>query len=127
MKNFIKRYVLSEIKTHIYVIKFQKRDLLYIHILIVVTSQNDVNSTNVDNVVKAVIFDLVVNRKLYNLVLKHIIHKNCLKNKNVVCYNDKNNCIKFFSKTLNEIINLNDCLNYLMYERYVIKYIENTL
>ena len=127
MKNLIERYVLNKIKTHIYVIEFQKRDLSYVHILIVITLQNNVNLTNANNVVKTVIFDFVINRKLYDLVLKHIIYKNYLKNKNVVCYNDKNNCIKFFPKTLNEIINLNNRLNYLVYEHYAIKYIENTL
>ena len=114
-------------KTHIYVIKFQKRDLFYIHIFIVVISQNNINLTNVNNVIKTIISNFAVNQKFYDLILKYIIHKNCLKNKNVVCYNDKNNYIKFFSKTLNKIIDLNDCLNYLMYERYFIKYIKNTL
>ena len=119
--------MLSEIKTHIYVIKFQKRDLFYVHIFIVVISKNDINLTNVDNAIKTIIFDLIVNRKFYDLIFKHIIHKNCFENKNVVCYNNKNNCIKFFFKSLSEIIDLNDRSNYSVYERYVIKYIENML
>ena len=119
--------MLNEIKTHIYVIEFQKRDLFYVHIFIIVILKNNVNFTNINNVVKTVIFNLIVNRKFYDLIFKHIIHKNYFENKNVVCYNDKNNCIKFFFKLLSEIIDLNDCLNYLMYERYAIKYIENTL
>ena len=101
--------------------------MLYAHILIIVISKNDINLTNVNNVIKAVIPNLVVNRKLYDLVLKHIIHKNCFENENAVCYNDKNNCIKFFLKSLNEIIDLNYRSNYLMYKRYAIKYIKNTL
>ena len=119
--------MLNEIKTHIYVIEFQKRDLLYVYILIVVILKNNINLTNVNNVVTTIILNLIVNRKFYDLIFKHIIHKNYFKNKNVMCYNNKNNCIKFFFKSLNEIIDLNNCLNYLIYEHYTIKYIKNTL
>ena len=101
--------------------------MFYVHIFIIIISKNDINLTNVDNVIKAIIFNSIVNREFYDLIFKHIIYKNCFENKNVVCYNNKNNCIKFFFKSLNEIIDLNYCLNYLIYERYVIKYIENTL
>ena len=99
--------------------------MFYVYIFIIVILKNDINLTNVDNVIKIVIFNLVVNRKFYDLIFKYIIHKNCFENKNVVCYNNKNNCIKFFFKSLSEIIDLNYCLNYLMYEHYVIKYIKN--
>ena len=101
--------------------------MFYVHIFIIVILKNNVNFTNIDNVVKIIIFNLIVNRKLYDLVFKHIIYKNYFENKNVVCYNDKNNYIKFFFKLLNKIIDLNNCLNYLIYKRYVIKYIENML
>ena len=119
--------MLKKTKAHIYVIEFQKRDLLYVYILIIAVFENDINIANIDKIVKAIIFNSKKNRKLYNLILKHIIHKNCLKNANTVCYNENDNCIKFFLKLLNEIIDLNHFLNYLVYAQHVINYIENTL
>ena len=127
IKNFIKRYVLKKTKAHIYVIEFQKRDLFYVHILIIVVFENNVNTANVDKTVKTIISDLKKNKKLYDLILKHIIYKNCLKNANAVCYNENDNCIKFFFKSLNEIIDLNHFLNHLIYAQHVINCIESTL
>ena len=119
--------MLKKTKTHIYVIKFQKRDLFYIYILIIAVFENDINITNIDKIVKTIISNLKKNKKLYNLIFKHIIHKNCLKNANAVYYNKNNNYINFFFKLLNEIIDLNYFLNYLVYARYIINYIKNTL
>ena len=100
--------------------------MLYVYILIIVISKNDVNLNNVDDAIKTMIFDLNKNKELYDLIIKNIIHKNCLKNVNVVCYDEKNNYSKFFSKSLNSIINLNYCLNYSLYERYNMFLIKNT-
>ena len=36
MKNFIEKHVLSEMKTHIYVIEFQKRNLFYVYTKVLV-------------------------------------------------------------------------------------------
>ena len=119
--------MLKETKTHIYVIKFQKRGLFYIYILIIVAFENDINIANVDKVIKTIISDLKKNRKFYNLIFKHIIHKNCLRNANAVYYNKNDNCIKFFFKSLSEIIDLNHFLNYSVYAQHAINCIENTL
>ena len=126
MKNFTKNHVLSETKTHIYVIEFQKRDLFHVYILIIAHFENDVNSKNVDKIVKTIIFDSKKNRKFYDLIFKHMIHKNCLKNANVVCHDEKNNCIKYFFKSLCEKIDLNDFSNYSKLTRFVMSFIENT-
>ena len=127
IKNFIERYVLKKAKTHIYVIEFQKRDLSHVYILIIAVFKNNVNIANVDKTVKTIISDSKKNKKLYNLIFKHIIHKNCLRNANAVCYDKNDNCIKFFSKSLSEIIDLNYFLNYLIYARHVMNCIESTL
>ena len=119
--------MLKKTKTHIYVIEFQKRDLFYVYILIIAAFKNDVNTVNINKIVKTIISDSKKNRKLYNLIFKHIIYKNCLKNANVVYYNKNDNCIKFFLKSLNEIIDLNHFLSHSVYAQYIINYIENTL
>ena len=126
MKNLIERHVLDEMKIHIYVIEFQKRDLSHAHILIIVVSKNDVNSDNVDDAMKTLISNSNVNKEFYDLIIKNMIHKNCLNNVNVVCHDEKNNCIKFFSKSLSEIIDLNHRSDYSLYERHVMPSIENT-
>lgn len=126
MKDLTERHVLGEMKAHTYVIEFQKRGLPHAHILIVATPQDGVNSTNADNAVKAVIPDLAVDRELYDLVLKHMIHKNCLGNENAVCHDDKGNCTKFFPKALSEITDLNDRSGYPVYGRHAMECIEGT-
>ena len=100
--------------------------LCNLDILIITNSKNDVNSRNVDKVVKTIIFDSIVNREFYDLIFKHMIHKNCLKNANVVCHDEKNNCIKYFFKSLCEKIDLNDSSNYSKLIRHVMSFIENT-
>ena len=119
--------MLKKTKTHIYVIEFQKRGLFYIYILIIVVFKNSINIANINKIVKTIIFNSKKNRELYNLILKYIIYKNCLRNANAVCYNKNNNCIKFFFKSLNEIIDLNYFLNYLVYAQHAINCIESTL
>ena len=119
--------MLKKTKTHIYVIEFQKRDLFYVYILIIAVFKNNINIANINKIVKTIILNLKKNRKFYNLIFKHIIYKNCLKNANAVYYNKNSNCIKFFFKSLNEIIDLNYFLNYLIYAQHIINCIESTL
>ena len=119
--------MLNEIKTYNYVIEFQKRNLFYIHILIIAVLENDINIANANKTIKTIIFNSKKNKELYNLIFKHMIHKNCLKSANAVCYNENDNCIKFFSKTFCEIIDLNYRSNYLLYTQHVINCIESTL
>ena len=119
--------MLKKARTHIYVIEFQKRGLLYVYILIIVAFEDDVNIANVDKTIKTVISNLKKNKKFYDLIFKHIIHKNCLKNANAVCYNENDNCIKFFFKSLSEIIDLNYFSDYSIYVQYIMNCIKSML
>ena len=56
IRDFIKRHMLKETKTHIYVIEFQKRNLSHAHILTINHSRDDVTKVNVNHVVQVVIF-----------------------------------------------------------------------
>ena len=107
LRDFIERHVLDEVKIYTYVIKFQKKNLFHVHILIINHFLNEVTNDNIDVVVKIVISlmskDYVTNSKfkktrLYDLMTSHMIHKNCFKIKNVVCHDKNDICIKRFSK-----------------------------
>ena len=126
MKDLTERHVLGEMKAHTYVIEFQKRGLPHAHILIIAAPEDGVNSDNADDAVKALIPDPDVDRELYDLVIKNMIHKNCLGNANAVCHDEKGNCTKFFPKPLSEITDLNHRSGYPLYGRHAMPPIEGT-
>ena len=126
MKDLIETHVLGELKANTYVIEFQKRGLPHAHILIIANPEDGVNSRNADKAVKAVIPDPAVDRELYDLVLKHMIHKNCLGNANAVCHDEKGNCTKYFPKPLCERTDLNDPSGYSKLARHARPPIEDT-
>ena len=72
----IERYVLEKMKTHIYVIKFQKRDLSHAYILIIAHLDDNITQDNIDDVVQVMISNREEDSMLYELITKHIIHKN---------------------------------------------------
>ena len=51
MRNLIERHVFDQMIDHTYVIEFQKRNLFYVYILIIVYFDDDVIENNVNNVV----------------------------------------------------------------------------
>ena len=75
--------MLKQIKIYFYVIEFQKRDFFYIYILIINYFINNVILINVNNVVLIKILkEFIVKfskhvKRLYNIVIINIIHKNC--------------------------------------------------
>ena len=84
---------------------------------------NDVISTNVDDVIQTIIFEISAidafahcsKKRLYEIVKINMIHKNCKIE--TQCKNAENNCIKRFSKRLQIVSNLNDFSNYSYYRR----------
>ena len=134
IRNFIERYVFNEIKTHTYVIKFQKRNLFRVYILIINHFLNEITNDNVDVVDKIVISlmskNYVTNSKfkktrLYDLMTSHMIHKNCFKIKNVVCHDKNDICIKRFFKSQRNITNLNHSFDYSQMRRFSRKCVSN--
>ena len=122
-RDFTDRHVLKKIKTHFYVIKFQKRDFFHVYIFIINHFMNGVISTNVNDVIQTIIFefsaiDVFVHcskKRLYEIVKINMIHKNCKIE--IQCKNAENNCIKRFSKRLQIVSNLNNFSNYSYYRR----------
>ena len=84
---------------------------------------NDVISTNVDNVIQTIIFEISTidvfvhcsKKRLYEIVKINMIHKNCKIE--TQCKNVENNCIKRFSKRLQIVSNFNNFSNYSYYRR----------
>ena len=127
--------MLDEIKIHIYVIEFQKRNLFHAHLLIINHFLNEVTNDNVNVVVKIVISlisnDYITNSKfkktrLYDLMTSHIIHKNCFKIKNAICHDKNDVCIKRFFKSQRNIIDFNHSFDYSQMRRFARKCVSNT-
>ena len=127
MKNFIERHVFEKMKIHIYVIEFQKKNLLHAHILFINHSKNDVTAINVDVVVQAIILNSIAKSKFYKLMTKHIIHKNCKNKIDVICHDKDDNCIKRFSKSMFNITNTFHFFDYFQYRRSNKKRVSNTI
>ena len=91
-KNFAKlnRYVCCELTWLDFLtwhdIEFQKRNLFYIHILIINYSKNNVIATNVNDVVQVVISNKNENSIFYELITIHMIHKSCKNKIDVICH-----------------------------------------
>ena len=118
-RDFIERHMLKQIKIHFYVIEFQKRNFFHVYIFIINYFINDVILINVNNVVSIEISEkIVVNfsehvKRLYDIVIINIIHKNCTIETQYK--NSKNEYIKRFSKLLQLESNFNYLLSYLFY------------
>ena len=127
MKNFIERHVLEKMKTHIYVIEFQKRNLFHAHILLINHSKNDVIAINIDVVVQIIISNSIAKSKFYKLMTKHMIHKNCKNKIDVICHDKNDNCIKRFSKSMFDVTNFLHFFDYFQYRRSNKKRISDTI
>ena len=82
---------------HMYTIEWQKRGLPHAHILLWL--QNKVSNSNVDDIIRAEIPDPQKDKKLYDIITKHMIHGPCGQyNRNCPCMKD-NTCTKKFPKS----------------------------
>ena len=127
MKNFIEKHVLEKMKTHIYVIEFQKKKLFHAHILLIKNSKNDVTAINVDVVVQVIISDSIAESEFYKLMTKHMIHKNCKNKIDVICHDKNDNCIKNYSKSMFNVTNFFHFSDYFQYRRSNKKRISDTI
>ena len=117
LRDLTERHVLGEIKAHTYVIEFQKRGLPHAHILIIADSDDALTEPNVDAAVQAVIPVEAEDPVLYELVTKHMIHKNCKNKRDGDCKDENGNCTKFFPKPELDAPNLNHSSGYPQYRR----------
>ena len=97
------------------------------HILFINHSKNDVIAINVDVVVQIIISNSIAESKLYKLMTKHMIHKNCKNKIDVICHDKNDNCIKRFSKSMFNVTNFLCFSDYFQYRRSNRKRISNTI
>ena len=117
LRDLIERHVLKIMNAHIYVIEFQKRDFFHAHILIIVDSRNEIIVVNVNVAIQIVIFDKVENENFHNLIVEHMIHKNCENNEKIFCHDEQNRCIKKFFKSFKKHTNLTHHTKFSFYRR----------
>lgn len=83
LKDLTKNHVLGHTIAHVHTIEFQKRGLPHIHILIILSNDDSIKtSEDIDSVTCAEIPDAKKHPKLYDMVIKNMIHfhVSCIEN-----------------------------------------------
>ena len=96
-----KKFVLGRTRARVHTIEFHKRGLPHLHLLLILEKRIDRN--DYDKFVSAEISDSILQPRLYNTVIKHMLHGPCGANvKNPPpCFKD-NKCTKGFPKTFSD-------------------------
>ena len=99
LKEFLKNDVFENVVAYIYVIKFQKRSLPHMHLLLTLDEKSKIrNKDDIDTIVSAEIPNEEDEPELYHIVQSHMIHGPCgVLNKNSPCMSD-NKCAKKYPK-----------------------------
>lgn len=94
-KNFLGQ-LFGDVKYYLYAVEWQKRGLPHIHILLWFSEL--INPNEIDNIICAELPDIQLDKELYELVLRHMIHGPCGKhNEDCPCMKDTR-CTKSFPK-----------------------------
>ncbi|XP_073120058.1 uncharacterized protein [Henckelia pumila] len=77
-KEITQKAVFGEVCAYFYVVEFQKRGLPHIHMLIILKKEHKINSTDqFDDYVSAELPEEEKNPRLFNVVVKHMMHGPC--------------------------------------------------
>lgn len=77
---------MGQVKKRIHVIEFQKKSLLHIHILLILNDHDKFqNAVDVGTIIFAHIPNQNKDLILYDIIIKHIIYRQCDINPNAVC------------------------------------------
>ena len=82
LHDLTKNHVLGKVDAHVHTIEFQKRRLPHIHILLILSKDDSITTAaDIDSVTCAELPDRKKYPKLFEIVVKHMIHfhKNCLE------------------------------------------------
>lgn len=100
LMDFIKKHkIFGAVRCWMYSIEWQKRGLPHAHILIWLIDK--LASNQIDNVISAEIPDSNVDRELFEIITKYMIHGPCGDyNKNAPCMSDDGKCTNRYPKDL---------------------------
>ncbi|GBN96392.1 hypothetical protein AVEN_7481-1 [Araneus ventricosus] len=103
LDDLIKRKEFGCVTSYIYVIEFQKRGLPHCHILLTLDSSSKIRTKDdIDKFVSVKLPNIIVNRRLFEIVTKCMVHGPCgIINPNVPCMKD-GECSKQFPKAFRE-------------------------
>ncbi|GBL64932.1 hypothetical protein AVEN_160280-1 [Araneus ventricosus] len=103
LDDLIKRKVFGCVTSYIYFIEFQKRGLPHCHILLTLDSSSKIRTKDdIDKFVSAELPNIYVNRRLFEIVTKCMVHGPCgIMNPNAPCMKD-GECSKQFPKAFRE-------------------------
>ena len=102
--------MLEKMKTHTYIIEFQKRYFFHTHISIIAHFDNNLSQININNIVHLIISNFDKDLRLYELITKYKIHK--------TCHDKKKHCTKLFLKMQLNVNNLNHFFYYSQYRSF---------
>ena len=78
MNDLLKKHVLGKIITNIHIIEFQKRDLSYTHILLIMNHDDNIRDVeDIDDIIYAEILDRSIDSDLYDIVTSNMMHDSC--------------------------------------------------
>jgi hypothetical protein len=117
LDDLCKKHVLGRTIAKVHVIEFQKRGLPHAHILLILKSENRPRTKEqIDTIVKAEIPDSTENPKLFQIVLRHMIHGPCGQQNPFSPCMVNGECSKKFPKPFNTETNGN-VNGYPVYQR----------
>ena len=72
------KYIFKKIIIDIYIIKSQKQDLSYTHILLIINHDNKIKDIeDINNIIYIEILDYNINSDLYDIIINIMIHDSC--------------------------------------------------
>ena len=72
------KYILEKIVINVYIIEFQKRDLSYAHILLILNQNDKIRDIDdIDDIICAEILDRNIDSNLYNIISRNMMHDSC--------------------------------------------------
>lgn len=103
LDQIINKQIFGRVKAYVWVIEFQKRGLPHCHLLLILDENDKIDSVEkIDQVISAEIPDKKQHPRLYELVLKHMIHMPCTSVYRKCKKGKGNQCNKRFPKSFQD-------------------------
>ena len=75
---YLRKYILEKIIIDIHIIEFQKWDLSYMHILLIMNHDDNIRDIeDIDDIIYTKISDCSINSDLYDIITSNMMHDSC--------------------------------------------------